>query len=128
MLHPIRRIHAIQILRHLGTQKPARNRMLRIALNLRGPPVLDGDQHPASIRTVVRTSGMDDLLHRFDYTVLARSIRTVVRTSGMDDLLHRFDYTVLASLAERSRAHDEFWTKIETDGPQAVRHGRIRTA
>src|ERR1035437_818459 len=103
MLHPIRRIHAIQILRHLGTQKPARNRMLRIALNLRGPPVLDGDQHPASIRTVVRTS-------------------------GMDDLLHRFDYTVLSSLAERSRPHDEFWKKIETDGPQAVRHGRIRTA
>src|ERR1039458_2197999 len=103
MLHPIRRIHAIQILRHLGTQKPARNRMLRIALNLRGPPVLDGDQQPATTRTVARPS-------------------------GPEELLHRFDYTVLASLAERSRAHDEFWTKIETDGPQAVPHGRNRTA
>src|SRR5437660_5188198 len=38
--------------------------MLRIALNLRRPPILNGDQHTASIGAVVRTRGMDDLLHR----------------------------------------------------------------
>ncbi len=62
--HPIRRIHPIQILRHLGAQKPARNRMLRIPLNPRRPPILHGNQNPASIGAVVRTSGMDDLFHR----------------------------------------------------------------
>ena len=38
--------------------------MRRIALNLRGPPVFHRDQHPAGIGAVVRTGGMDDILHR----------------------------------------------------------------
>ena len=61
--NPIRRIHPIQILRHLGTQKPACNRMLWIALNLRGPSILDGNQHAASVRTIMGTRGMDELVH-----------------------------------------------------------------
>jgi hypothetical protein len=53
--------------------------MLRIALNFRSPPVLNRDQNPARIGTVVRTRGMDDLLrHRsiiewfFQKTVIKR--------------------------------------------------------
>jgi len=43
--------------------------MLRIALNLSGSPVLDSYEHTASIGTVVRTRGMDNMLHdSFDYT------------------------------------------------------------
>jgi hypothetical protein len=61
--HSIRRVHPVQILGYLGTQKSARHRMLRITLNFRGPPILDCDQNPTRIGTVVRTSGMDDLLH-----------------------------------------------------------------
>jgi hypothetical protein len=39
--------------------------MLRIALNLRGTPVLHRDQNPASVGAIVRTRGMDDLFrHR----------------------------------------------------------------
>ena len=71
--HPIRRIHPVQILRHLRAQKPARHRMLRITLNLCRTPVLHGDQDPASVGTIVRTRGMHDLLHgndSFDYTWL----------------------------------------------------------
>jgi len=56
-----RRVHAIQILGHFRTQKSPRHRMLRIALNFRSPPILNRDQHSTSIRTVVRTRGMDDL-------------------------------------------------------------------
>jgi len=45
--------------------------MLRITLNLSGPPFLDSDQHAASVMTVVRTRGMDNLIHdSFDYTVV----------------------------------------------------------
>ena len=44
--------------------------MLRIPLNLRSSAVLDGNQHPARIRAIVRTRGMDNLFHdSFDYTV-----------------------------------------------------------
>jgi len=62
--HTIRRIHPIQILRHLRAQKPARHWMLRIPLDLSSSPVLDGDQHPASVRTIMRTSRAHHSLHR----------------------------------------------------------------
>jgi len=43
--------------------------MLRISLNSGRPPVLHGNQHPTGIGTVVRTSGLYNLLHDFfDYT------------------------------------------------------------
>ena len=37
--------------------------MLRIALNPGSAPIVDSDQDAASVRAVVRTSGMDDALH-----------------------------------------------------------------
>src|SRR6202162_2423698 len=62
--HAVRRIHAVQVLRHFRTQKSACYRMPRIPLNLRGAATLYGDQHSASVGAVVRTRGMDHLLDR----------------------------------------------------------------
>ena len=63
--HAIRRVDPIEILRHFRAQKSPRHRMRRIALNLRRPPIFDCDQHSASIRAIVRTGGVNDLLgHR----------------------------------------------------------------
>ena len=61
--HAIRRVHPVQILRHLGAQKSARHRMRRITLNPRGAPVLDRNQHTTRIRTIMRAGGMNDFLH-----------------------------------------------------------------
>jgi len=62
--HAVRRVHAIQILRHFGAQESTRDRMRRIALDLSRPPVLHGDQNSASIRAIMGTSGMNHFLHR----------------------------------------------------------------
>src|SRR5256885_5346915 len=59
----LRRIHAVQILRHLRTQESASDWMFRIALNPCSAPVLNRDQHAASIRAIVRTRRFDNLLH-----------------------------------------------------------------
>ena len=67
--HPIRRINPIQILRDLGAEKSPRHRMLRIALNFSGAPIFYRDQHPASIGTIVRTGGVDDVFMSHDYRV-----------------------------------------------------------
>ncbi len=56
--HTTRRVDAVQILRYLGAQKPARDRMFRVALYLCCTTVLDRDQHSAGIGTIVRTGGM----------------------------------------------------------------------
>src|SRR5258706_87027 len=64
--HSVRRIHPVQILRYLPAQKSPRHRMPRVPLNLRRPPVLDGDQYPASIGAIVRTRGMDNFFHNFN--------------------------------------------------------------
>src|ERR1019366_3628211 len=37
--------------------------MRRIALNPCGKPILHGDKHSASVRTIMRAGGVDDLLH-----------------------------------------------------------------
>jgi hypothetical protein len=37
--------------------------MLRIALNARRESVLNRDEHPTSIGTIVRARGVDNLLH-----------------------------------------------------------------
>src|SRR6266700_7236979 len=63
--HPVRRIHAVKILRHLGTQESARDRMRRIALNLDRFPVVHCDEHPASVRAIMGTGGVNYLLHDF---------------------------------------------------------------
>jgi hypothetical protein len=60
MQHAVRRIHAVQILRHLRTQKSARHRMLGIALDPGRLAILNRDPHAASIGTIVRTRGMDN--------------------------------------------------------------------
>ena len=39
--------------------------MSRITLNARGPPVVNGDENPASVRTIMGTSGVDSVLHYF---------------------------------------------------------------
>src|SRR5947209_13933084 len=59
----LRRIHAVQILRHLRTQESASDWMFRIALNPCSAPVLNRDQHAASIGAIVRTRSFDNLLH-----------------------------------------------------------------
>lgn len=53
--------------------------MFRITLNLRRPPILHGNQHPASIGAIVRTHGMNDLLHPLDYTVPSKPTRASTR-------------------------------------------------
>jgi hypothetical protein len=42
--------------------------MSRITLNPRSTTVVNGNQNPASIRAIVRTSGMNGMLHYSDYT------------------------------------------------------------
>ncbi len=61
--HAVRRVNPIQILCDLGAQEPARHRMRRIALNLDCATIFDGDQDTASIRTIMRTRGMDNFFH-----------------------------------------------------------------
>ena len=53
---PIRRIHPVQILRHLAAQKPLRHRMFRVPLHLHRPALrVHSHQHAARVRAVVRT-------------------------------------------------------------------------
>ena len=80
--HPPRRINPIQILSHLSAKKPARYRMLRIPLNLGSAPFLDRNQNAASIRTIMRTSSMDNPLHP---PIIRRKIRR--RTPAVRELL-----------------------------------------
>ena len=63
--HSIRRVHPIEILRHLGTQKSARHGVRRIALNPRRPTVFNRDQDATGVRTVVRTGSMNNFFHSF---------------------------------------------------------------
>ena len=57
------RVNAVEVLGYLGAQKPARDRMCRIALYARCAPILDGDQNAARVRAVVRTGGVYNLFH-----------------------------------------------------------------
>src|SRR5580700_5321351 len=61
--NPVRRIHPVEILHHLRTQKPARYRMVGVALNPRSAPILNRNQYPAGIRAIMRTGGMNHFLH-----------------------------------------------------------------
>ena len=62
--HPIRRIDPVKIFGHLGAQEAAGHRMRGVALNPRGTAIFHGDQDSAGVRTIVRTSGVHNLLHR----------------------------------------------------------------
>src|ERR1700727_1199872 len=68
--HAVRRIHAVQVLRHFRAQKSAGYRMFRIPLDLRGAATLYGDQHSASVGAVVGTRGMDHLFHIFTVSII----------------------------------------------------------
>jgi hypothetical protein len=57
------RIDPIQILGHLRAQETSRYRVSGIALYACGSAVLHRDQHSAGVWTIVRTGGVDDLLH-----------------------------------------------------------------
>ena len=60
MQKPRRRINPVQILGHLGTQKAARHRMRRVALDPRSlTGLVDGYQNGARVRAIVRTNGLD---------------------------------------------------------------------
>ena len=61
--HPIRRVHAVEILGNFGAKESAGNGVLGIALNSGGAAVFDGDQDAAGIRAVMRAGGVDDALH-----------------------------------------------------------------
>ena len=61
--HTIRRIDAVEILRYLGAKESLGNGVLRIALYLCRPAVVDGDEHSTGIRTVVRAGGVDYGFH-----------------------------------------------------------------
>ncbi len=61
--NPVGRIHPIQILRHLGAQETTRYRMRRITLDFGRASVLHRNQNSAGIRAIVRTGGVDNLLH-----------------------------------------------------------------
>ena len=61
--HPLRRVHAVQILGDFRAKKPAGNRVHGIALNLDGAPVFNGDQNATSVRAIVRAGGVDNALH-----------------------------------------------------------------
>ena len=59
----IRRIHAVQILRHLGAKKSPSYRVRRVALDSHGPVICDRNEDAAGVGTIVRTSGMDNFRH-----------------------------------------------------------------
>src|SRR3954463_12090759 len=61
--HPVGRVHAVQILGYLGTQKSPSYRMRGITLDPRSSVILDGNQNAARVRTVMRTRSVDNLLH-----------------------------------------------------------------
>ena len=117
--HPVRRIHPIQIFRHLRAQKSPRHRMLRITLNLRRPPILHRDQHSASVRAVVRTCGMDNLSSCSNYrgrpkveTSALYCLATAARSDTICTITSR-----IVDRKPRAVPHDS----RKTDGPKAVR-------
>ena len=63
--HPVRGINTIEIFCDLGAQKSAGYGMCGVPLDIHRPSVIDGDQYTTSVRAVVRTRGMDYLLHDF---------------------------------------------------------------
>ena len=48
--------------------------MSRVTLNARRATIFNRDEHTTGVRTIVRTSGVDGLLHCFAYTGIAISV------------------------------------------------------
>src|SRR5690242_15370072 len=61
--NPVRRVHAIQVLRDFRAKKPARHGMSRVALNFRRTPIFNGNQNSAGIGTVVGAGGVNNAFH-----------------------------------------------------------------
>src|SRR5579863_6440031 len=61
--NPVRRINAVQVLGHFGTEESTCNRMRRITLDLCRAPIFHSDQNSTSIRAIMRTGGVDYILH-----------------------------------------------------------------
>src|SRR5687768_16689781 len=66
-------VDAVEVARHLLAEKPARERMIAIAAQLRRPAVFDSDHEPAGIRTIMRT---DDAYRLRGHWLPPRSDRT----------------------------------------------------
>ena len=101
--HSIGRIHALEIFGHFRAQEPASHRMRRITLDLCRPPVFDGDQNAAGIRTIVRASGVNDLLHG---GMIIKPARVSPGIAGVKNLTARRKQRTPAAEAECScKAH-----------------------
>src|SRR5262249_8292407 len=57
--HALGAVHPVRIVVDLDTQSAARKRVLRVAADVKGAPVLDGDQHGAGVRAIVWTRPND---------------------------------------------------------------------
>ena len=56
----VRRVHAVQIFRHLAAQKPSSHWLRRVALHLhRAPLFIHRHQHSARVRAIVRAHGVN---------------------------------------------------------------------
>src|SRR5262249_16484378 len=62
---PVGRVDAVKVLRNFRAQRPAGDRMTRVSLDLRcsSAQLIESDEHPAGMRTIVRTRSMDDFCH-----------------------------------------------------------------
>jgi hypothetical protein len=61
MQQPLVRVHAVEVVGDLAAEKAVRDRVLRVAADLDGPPVLvDRDQHRAGVGAVVGTGRVND--------------------------------------------------------------------
>ena len=57
----IRAVDTLEVAGHLLTQESTRERMIRIAAQVGGHAVLDGDEHAACVRTIEGADVLDDL-------------------------------------------------------------------
>ena len=71
---PVRRVHTVEVVRHLAAEEAGRDGVLGVPAHGHGPAVLiHRDGHGAGVRAVVRTGGMDDA--RAHGSMLARAGR-----------------------------------------------------
>ena len=79
MEETIVRVDPLEVVRDLAAQEPCRDRVLRIACHVDRTVAVDGDEHRAGIRTVVRAGRADDSAHAG--TLVVRAYRSAVRGS-----------------------------------------------
>ena len=84
------RVHAVKILGNFAAQKSARDGMLRIALDFGRPPIFHGDEHGATVGTIMGTRRVDNSLHSYGTTaclIIPRSIESLRQTKRPGALL-----------------------------------------